>query len=443
MKKIIVFLSLSISLNVNAQIITTVVGNGTSGYSGDGGQASAAKLNFPTGVTLDAVGNLYIADYNNNRIRKINTAGIITTIAGNGTAGFLGDGGQATNAELYQPNEVIIDAAGNLYIADVFNNRIRKVTTQGIISTVVGNGVFGYSGDGGLATAAELSNASQVVLDATGNMFIADQRNNVIRKVNTTGIISTVVGNGVAAYAGDGGQATACEINYVDGVAIDASGNLYIADQGNSRIRKVNTSGIINTIVGTGLAGYSGDGGQAAIAELFNATTIKIGCGGNLYITDYGNNRIRMVNTAGIITTIVGNGTGAYSGDGGQATAAEINTPVGIALDAACNLYIADASNNVIRKVTNVGQATDIKQVGIQDSEFKISPNPNNGNFIIEPSGATKQILHVYDVNGKVVLNRFVEGKTTIDLGFLHDGVYNLSIISNDIVLNKRLVIVR
>jgi sugar lactone lactonase YvrE len=336
-----------------AQIITTVAGNSNAGFSGDGGQASVAEINYPTGVTPDANGNLYIADYGNNRIRKVNSSGVITTAAGNGLAAYSGDGGQATVAELNHPNGTAIDAFGNLYIADVFNNRIRKVSTLGIISTVVGNGAQGYSGDGAVAIAANLDHPSQVVLDAIGNIYFADQNNNVIRKVNTAGIINTIVGNGIPAYSGDGGLATACEINYSNGVALDAAGNVYISDQGNSRVRKVNTAGIINTIVGTGVMGFSGDGGQATIAKLTNPTAVSFGCDGNLYISDYGNNRIRKVNSLGIISTIAGNGTGAYSGDGGQGTAAEINTPIGIALDAVGNLYIADALNNRIRKVTN------------------------------------------------------------------------------------------
>ncbi len=219
--------------------------------SGDGGQATAAEIAGAYAVVCDAAGNLYIAD-NNSCIRKVTTSGIISTVAGGAIAGFSGDGGDATAAELFDPTGVAIDATGNLYISDSFNSRIRKVNTLGIITTFAGNGTSGYSGDGGPATAAELMFTDEITFDAAGNLYIADYQGNRIRKVNTAGIISTVAGNGTAAYGGDGGQATAAQLNQPPGVAIDASGNLYIADNSNNRIRMVcnaadNVSGIISS----------------------------------------------------------------------------------------------------------------------------------------------------------------------------------------------------
>ncbi len=344
----------SIAKQSQAQIITTIAGDGIAGYSGDGGQATAGDLYSPFSVTLDTKGNIYIADTYNNRIRKINTAGVITTIAGGGTSG-LGDGGQATAAELDYPTQAIFDALGNMYICDELHPRIRKVNTLGIITTIAGNGTVGYSGDGGQATAANFKDPQYMTFDVNGNLYIADVGNNRIRKVNTLGIISTIAGTGIAGYSGDGGQATAAEFDGPDGVTFDTKGNLYIADYSNNCIRMVNTTGITSTIAGTGTAGYSGDGGQATAAEL-NGTNdgIVFDALGNFYIPDAVNNRIRKVNTLGIISTIAGNGMAGFSGDGGMAITAELNYPGAVALDSSlCNLYIADLYNNRVRMVSN------------------------------------------------------------------------------------------
>ena len=297
---------------------------------------------------MDASGNLFIADVDNNVIRKVSTTGVITTVAGNGTQGYSGDGGSADSAELNSPEGVAVDASGNLFIGDVTNNRIRKVSTSGIITTVAGNGTLGYSGDGGSATSAALAYPSGVAVDASGNLFIAD--NNRIRKVSTSGVITTVAGNGTRGYSGDGGSADSAELNSPRGVAVDTSGNLFIADQGNNRIRKVSTSGIITTVAGNGRQGYSGDGGSADSAEL-DPISVAVDASGNLFIADYANFRIRKVSTSGVITTVAGNGTRGYSGDGGSADSAELNSPEGVAVDASGNLFITDYYNNRIREV--------------------------------------------------------------------------------------------
>jgi sugar lactone lactonase YvrE len=338
-------------------LITTLAGNGTDGYSGDGSTATSAELNQPWDVALDPSGNLYIADASNNRIRKITAAtGIITTVAGNGTSGYSG-GSTATSVQLCFPEGVALDALGNLYIADSGNNRIRKVTAStGIITTVAGNGTAGYTGDGDAATSAELNEPIDVALDSSGNLYIVDQYNNCIRKVtSSTGIITTVAGNGTAGYSGDGGAATSAELyfRWHGRVALDASGNIYIVDNFNNRIRKVTAAtGIITTVAGNGTLGYSGDGGAATSAEIAYPVAVALDALGNLYIADEGNNRIRLVTAStGIISTMVGNGTEGYSGDGGAATSAEFDWPEGIALDSSGNLYIADTNNNRIRKV--------------------------------------------------------------------------------------------
>ena len=339
--------------------ISTVAGNGTYGFSGDGGAATAAQFLFPNGVATDAAGNLYIADFGNHRIRKVSANGIITTIAGTGTYGFSGDGGVATSAQLYEPSGVATDAAGNLYIADFGNNRIRKVSDNGIITTIAGTGTSGFSGDGGVATSAELNFPIGVATDAAGNLYIADTGNNRIRKVSAKGIITTIAGTGTYGFTGDGGVATSAELYEPNLVATDAAGNLYIADSCNNRIRKVSDNGIITTIAGTGVFGkFSGDGGGATSAHLYEPISVATDAAGNLYIADTFNKRIRKVSAYGIITTIAGTGTSGFSGDGGGATSAELSYPDGVATDAAGNLYIADANNNRIRKLTPVAPKT-------------------------------------------------------------------------------------
>ena len=448
MRKIITLSTLIFAINIQAQIITTIAGNGINGYSGDGGAATATKLSLPYGIGSDAVGNIYIADLDNSRIRKVNTAGIISTVAGNGTAGFSGDGGQATDAELNSPRAICFDALGNFYIADELNYRIRKVNSAGIITTLAGNGNDGFSGDGGQATASELSNAFGIAIDALGNLYMADWGNGRIRKVNTAGIISTYAGNGLCCAIGDGGQATAAQLSYPYGVALDTIGNLYIANYGDGRVRMVNTSGIITTIAGGGSS--LAEGVAATNAYLSGPNSVAIDITGNLYISEYYNARIRIVNTSGIINTIAGNETSGFSGDGGQAIAAELNYPTGIVINIAGNLYIADQSNNRIRMVTNA------TTLGItkfnKEEQTLIYPNPSNGNFIIETNATTKQTLQVYDVNGRVVLTQTIqptpnpskEGNSiAVDASNLPSGIYNVSVISNEGVANKRLVIAR
>jgi len=240
---------------------------------------------------------LYIADFGNNVIRKVTSSGIISTIAGTGRVhGYIGDGGPATDALLNQPRGIAVDGSGNIYIADMGNHTVRKITSSGILIRVAGTiGMANYSGDGGPATAAELSFPEGLALDANGNLYIADEGNNRIRKVTPTGTISTVVGKGTAGYSGDGGAAIAAELSGPADVKVDGDGNLYIADDINNRIRKVTTAGTISTLAGCGLAPYGGDGGAAILAKIFSPSGIAIDANGNVYIADYGNNRIRKV----------------------------------------------------------------------------------------------------------------------------------------------------
>ena len=347
-------------------IITTIAGNGTAGYSGDGGAATAAELNGAYGIAADAVGNVYIAEYNNNRVRKVTTSGVITTIAGTGTAGYSGDGGAATAAKLNNPWSLGVDRMGNVYIADYHNNRIRKVNTSGIISTIAGTGTAGYSGDGGAATAAALYGPTSVFVDSALNIIIADADNYCVRKMNASGIISTIAGVGGSSsfgYSGDGGAATAARLGGPYNAVADAAGNVYIADFGNNVVRKVNTSGVISTYAGSGSYGFTGDGGPATAAGFNRPYSVALDLSGNLYIADNGSNHVRKVNTSGIISTVVGTGVNAFGGDGGPATAARIFGPACVATDSLGNLYVDDAGNNRVRKVTPAGTTTTVASI--------------------------------------------------------------------------------
>jgi sugar lactone lactonase YvrE len=328
-------------------IITTVAGNGNNTYSGDGGVATSAGVSNPDAVAVDRAGNFFIADKIECRIRRVDTNGIISTIAGNGSNGFSGDGGSATNASINQPLALAVDSFGNLFIADS-GNRVRKVDTNGIITTVAGKGNAAFAGDGGAATNASVANPSGVAVDTTGNIFIADQNNQRIRIVNTNGIISTFAGNGSLGFSGDGGVATNAMFSLPNSVALDDSGNLFIADQ--HRIRVVNTNGIIATVAGNGSVVFSGDGGAATNASLA-PQGIFVDAFGYIYIADPFDNRIRQVDANGIITTIAGIGGSGVVHDGGYATNSSLNYPEDVALDNSGNLLIADTDNNRVRKI--------------------------------------------------------------------------------------------
>jgi CSLREA domain-containing protein len=351
-------------------IITTVAGTGPPVlYGGDGGPATSASLDQPIGVAVDAAGNLFISDYSNARIRKVDAAtGIITTVAGSGVQGFSGDVGLAISARLSNPEGVAVDAAGNLFIADTENDRIRRVdAATGVITAVAGTGTRGFSGDGGPATSANLSNPRGVAVDGAGNLFIADTLSHHVRKVAAaTDIITTVAGTDSCCFSGDGGPATSAGLNAPEGVAVDAAGNIFIADTGYHRVRRVDAATrVITTVAGTGTRGFSGDGGPATSASLDQPFGVAVDAAGNLFISDYSNARIRKVDAAtGLITTVAGSGPtgydgGSFAGDGGLATSASLFPPSGVAVDAAGNLFIADAGNNRIRKVAGVAAVLD------------------------------------------------------------------------------------
>ncbi|HYM77134.1 MAG TPA: hypothetical protein VE377_14265 [Candidatus Dormibacteraeota bacterium] len=394
-------------------VISTYAGTGICGYSGDGGPATSALISGPTGLAMDHQGNIFLADPGNHRIRKITPSGIITTVAGNGISGYSGDGGPATQASLGSPYAVAVDSSGKLYIADTSFYVVRSVDASGIIHTAAGNGTYGFSGDGGPATSAQLAGPTGVATDGSGNLYIADSGNDRIRKVDSSGKITTWAGNGTSGNGGSGGPATGAALGitsgvllsggklyisasdniwYVDqstqiinliagnangsggfngdglpalstsffnpgGMALDHSGNLLIADSSNNRIRRINANQIVTTIAG----GYLGDGGPATAATLslaFIGGHTAVDAAGNLYIADINDNRVRKVSPTGTITTIAGTGMTGYSGDGGPATAATLNTPFAVVVDSGGNLYIGDTGNAVIRKVDTNGTIT-------------------------------------------------------------------------------------
>ena len=414
---------------IHAQNISTYAGNGISGYSGDGGAATLAWLSNPWAVAVDLGGNVYISDGGTDRVRKVNTSGIITTIAGTGVMGYSGDGGPATLAKLSGPVGVAVDAAGNVYIAETWNRRIRKINSSGVITTIAGNGNLGYSGDGGLATLAELNYPTGVAVDTAGNIYIGDQGNNCIRKVNTGGIITTIAGSGPGGYSGDGGPATLALLSTPAGVAVDAAGNVFIGDLGNQRIRKIDTGGIISTIAGTGVQGFSGDGAAATLAQLNQPAGVSVDSSGNVYIADFTNSRIRKINSSGIISTIAGTGVQGYAGDGGAATLAQLNQPYGVAVDVTGNIFIADYFNQRIRKIN---APTGVNDLSIENDIF-IYPNPNNGTFQLQIENEIKngEIVFINSVGQKVYYQAVSEGVNKITTNKLSKGLYNYILLSD------------
>jgi hypothetical protein len=342
---------LHLETNYNNRLIWTIAGNGITNYTADGIAATNSALNKPSGVTIGTGNRIYIADQYNHRIRWIKSNGVIETFAGTGTAGFNGDGVAATNAQLNFPADVAKDAAGNIYVADRDNNRIRMIDINGVITTVAGSGVQGSSGDNGQAVNARLYKPTGVVVDAAGRLYIADCQNNRVRVVNTNGIITTLAGTGTPGFSGDNGPAGSAKLNNPIRVTLDNAGNVYISDQNNQRVRKVSTSGTITTVAGSGTAGFNGDGGLATSAQMYKPYGLSADSVGNLYIADMGNQRVRMVDVNGMIWTVAGTGTAGFSGDNGPATNAQMNAPFGLASDAQGNIFFADNNNQRVRRI--------------------------------------------------------------------------------------------
>ena len=362
---ITVFLFLAALIPAHAQVISAVAGTGEQGYYGDGAAAVSAWISMPSGIAFDSAGNLYFSDNGNRVVRQVNTSGIINTYAGNLLVfSSGGDGGPATSAGFGWAAPgffgLAVDKAGNLYLSDTSGGiaRVRKVNAQGTISLFAGGASPSSSGDGGPATSAGLGTAAGLAVDSQGNLYIADTVGERIRKVNTSGIITTIAGTGTASYSGDGGPAINATLSVPVGVAVDGQGNIYIAESGNAlygpRVRKVDTSGNISTVAGNGKSGFAGDGGPALSAEFGTIQGIAVDNAGNIYIADYSNYRVRKVDTSGNITTIAGNGKpggSGVNGNGGLASQSLVQ-PSGLVLDTAGNLYICDYFASQIRKIS-------------------------------------------------------------------------------------------
>jgi PASTA domain/NHL repeat len=363
--------------------ITTIAGNGTPGFSGDGGPATSAQMWGPEGIAVDAAGNVYFTDGASHRVRKVTPGGTISTFAGTGAPGFSGDNGLATSAQLSSPKGLAVDGLGNVYIAEYHGDRVRKVNPAGIITTYAGSGIRGDTGDGGPATAARLFAPRGLAVDGQGNLYIADHYNHRIRKVDSSGTITRFAGTS-AGFSGDGGPATSAQLHYPEHVTTDESGNVYIADSSNRRVRKVSPSGTITTFAGSGGGGL-GDGGLATSATLDHPRGLEVDAQGNLYIADSADYRVRKVDTAGMITTVVGTGNGGFHGDGGPAGSATVWVPLGLAMDGQGNLYIADYQNNRLRKVleaTSSSQSIAFAALANKtygDPDFTVSATASSG----------------------------------------------------------------
>jgi len=345
------------SVTVNtmpASLLTTAAGTGLLGFSGDNGAAAAANISRPVKLAYDSAGNLYFADFNNHRVRRVAPNGTITTVAGNGTPGFSGDGGTATQAQLNFPLGVAIDKDGNLFISEQNNHRVRKVTAAtGVITTAAGSGTAGFGGDGGAATSAQLNQPADVAVDNAGNLYIADFNNSRIRRVAANGVITTFAGTGVAGFSGDGGPATSAMLAFPNDVAVDGAGDVYVSDIGNQRIRKITLgNGVIRTVAGSSSTpGFGGDGGPATAALLNSPLAVAFDGADNLFIVDRGNSRIRVVTASdGLINTIAG-GAAGFSPDGAGAVGARLNLPAGVAADPFGQVVFSDRDNFRIRRI--------------------------------------------------------------------------------------------
>lgn len=452
--KAILFFLLLTSIRTHAQtyLISTVAGSGLYGYTGDGAQATAANLAGPDAVAVADSGAFYIVQGTNHVVRKVKPSGVVVTVAGSGTSGYSGDGSAATMAKLSSPTDVAIDTAGNIYIADMGNNVVRKVSKTGVITTVAGSSMAGFSGDGGPATMAKLSSPTAVAVDTFGNLYISDMSNYRIRKVNAAGIISTFAGMGTSGFSGDGLAATSAGISSVSGIAADRIGNVFFVDQLNNRIRKINPAGIISTVAGTGTSGRTGDNGPATAATFQYPNKIAVDTKGNLYIGDGNNNVVRKIGVNDTIYTIAGKDSSGFSGDGGLATKAKLLNPRGVAVDTAGKIYIADAGNNRIRKMTKKN-TTAVYAVN-KKHDLEVFPNPSGGELWIkgrvEDPGAVGAIfITIANVMGQTVYEQMEPVRNGIvnahiKPGFdFPGGTYLLSIRSGTLVETQRLIIQR
>lgn len=400
-------------------MIHTVAGTGNSGFAGDGGPANKALLKMPAGLHIDKKGDLYIADRENHRVRKVDRKGIITTVAGNGTAGFSGDGGPATGASLNLPSGVVTDSKGNLYISDRSNNRVRVVSPKGIIKTWAGNGNEGYYNDNGPAVNATLDKPFGLAMDSKDNLYIADRGNNRVRKVTPDGIITTYGGDGGFYFIGDNGPAYRASLAGPTGVALDKKGNLYIADNYNNRVRMIDTLGMIRTVAGTGTQEYNGDSEVARETNLSKVFAVAVDNRDNLIVVDRSHYRIRRIDPQGSkVETIAGNGVKLFAGDGGPATGARLNFPHGILVDDQDNVIFADKAHYRIRKITPDGTISTIAGNGIRGNIGDGGPALEASVYPTFLSRNDKGEIYFMSPSGFVSIVRKVKTDGTIELAF-------------------------
>ncbi len=370
--------------------VTTIAGvAGQRGGFEGGGSAAKARLYYPRAVAADAAGNVYVADSFNQRVRKIDPTGTIRTIAGTGERGYSGDGGPAIDAQLASPNGLLVDAAGNVYVSDSGNYRVRKVDSSGMIETIAGTGEPGNFGNGGPAVEARLRYPRNLALDSSDHLFIADTGNDTVRRISGSGMIEPFAGSGEPIDKRDGGPASLAQFGYPNDIAADATGNVYVLDA--NQVRRIDANGMIAAIAGTGEYGHSGDGGPAIAADLRNPTELELDPAGNLYLSERFGYRVRKIDTAGTITTIAGTGERGFSGDGGAATEAQFGSLGAVAADSLGNLYIADTYNHRVRKIDTSGVITTYVGTGVRDrtSEFGyvVSTGDGPSDFHWEPGG--------------------------------------------------------
>ncbi len=436
LRRLLVSICLLVCFSAHGQIITTVAGCGSCSALGDGGQATDASLSLFGSIALDRSGNIYIADGNHNRIRKVNAStGIITTVAGTGIAGFSGDNGPATNAQLNYAGVLALDTSDNLYIGDGYNYRVRKVDAiTGIITTIAGTGSTGSVGDGGPATSASIDGGS-MACDRFGNIYFYDGINYRIRKIDNANIISRIAGTGIEGSTGDGGAATLATIDCALGISTDNNGDIYISDNAAS-VRKITMStGMINRIAGTGdtvCCPYAGDGLIATTVHI-SPFCVAFDAIGNMYIADYHNSRVEKVDLSGHIYSVAGIGTNGYNGDNIAATVAKLNYPEGVAVDKCGNVYVADYNNKRVRKIwfnPNCWPlAIDETQ---QNKPLTIYPNPATNTLHIDNLKAPATYT-LYDITGRVVAtSQLTTGPNEISTTHLSPGIYLLHLQHKD-----------
>lgn len=411
-------------LNTKAQTITTIAGS-TQGFTN--GTGTAAQFNTPTCLVMDPSGNIYVSDRNNHCIRKITTAGVVTTFAGSGVAGYAD--GTGTLAQFNAPSGLAIDAAGNIFAADDADHRIRKITTVGVVTTFAGSGVRGFADGTGIA--AQFGDPYGLAIDAAGNIYVGDQGNNRIRKITNTGVVTTFAGSGINGFAD--GIGTVAQFKFPIGVVVDNSGTVFVTDRANNRIRKISSTGVVTTLSGTGVAGFAD--GIGTVAQFNSPSGIAIDAAGNLFVTDCYNHRIRKITATGTATTLAGTGVAGFAD--GSGTIAKFNYPQGITVDSAGALFVADASNNRIRKITGVLATNDY----LLENRISVYPNPTSSLITIELEDLIDAKMILFNVNGEMIQSQnLVNNKTTIDMNGLADNIYVIQITTDKYTIFKKVV---